>query len=72
MQAVLTRMFHARTNPLKEKRLMAAKAGLELIEKRQGLVFSELEKAIGAKPHKIAQIRKSKTAAEAALVLSEA
>jgi hypothetical protein len=72
MQAVLTRMFHAKHNPLKEKRLKAARAGLELIEKRQGLVFSELEKAIGAAPRKIAAIRKSKTAAEAALVLSEA
>ena len=72
MQAVLTRMFHAKHNPLKEKRLKAARAGLELVGKRQGLVFAELEKAIGAAPHKIAAIRKSKTAAEAALVLSEA
>lgn len=72
MQAVLTRMFHAKHNPLKEKRLKAAKAGLELIEKRQGLVFTELEKAVGAAPHKIAAIRKSSTAAQAALVLREA
>jgi dGTP triphosphohydrolase len=72
MHAVLTRMFHAKHNPLKEKRLKAARAGLELIEKRQGLVFSELEKAIGANPRKIAAIRASRTAAEAALLLREA
>lgn len=72
MHAVLTRMFHAKHNPLKEKRLKAARAGLELIEKRQGLVFTELEKAIGANPRKIAKIRAARTAAEAALVLREA
>jgi hypothetical protein len=72
MQAVLTRMFHAKHNPLKEKRLKAAKAGLDLIVERSGLVHAELEKAVGAAPHKIQKIRFARSAAEAAFVLRDA
>ena len=57
MQGVLTRMFHEHHEPLKAKRLRAAKAGLDLIGERSGLIFKELEKAVGADPRKISQHR---------------
>lgn len=57
MQSILTRMFHEHHEPLKAKRLKAAKAGLDLIGERSGLVFSVLSKAIGSDPKKVAKFR---------------
>lgn len=57
MQAVLTRMFHEHHEPLKAKRLKTATLGLDLIGERSGLVFRELEKAVGADPRKVAKFR---------------
>lgn len=57
MQGILTRMFHEHHEPLKAKRLKAAKAGLDLIGERSGLVFSVLSKAIGSDPKKVAKFR---------------
>jgi len=57
MQAILTRMFHEHHEPLKAKRLKAAKAGLDLIGERSGLVFGALENAVGAPPAKVAKFR---------------
>lgn len=57
MQAILTRMFHEHHEPLKAKRLKAARAGLDLIGERSGLVFGALEKAVGAPPAKVAKFR---------------
>lgn len=71
MHGVLTRMFHEHHEPLKAKRLKAAKAGLDLIVERSGLLFAELEKAVGATQSKIAQIQKRKAGAEAAFVLKD-
>ncbi len=42
-----------------------------MIEERAGLVFKELEKAVGAPPHKAAALRKAKTEAEQAFVLKD-
>lgn len=57
MQAVLTRQFHEHQEPLKAKRLKAAQAGLDLIGERANLVFSHIQKAVGADPHKVARFR---------------
>lgn len=57
MQAVLTRQFHEHREPLKAKRLRAAKGALTLIGERAGRVFSEIEKAVGADPRKVARFR---------------
>lgn len=57
MQAVLTRQFHEHNNPSQAKRLKAAQAGLDLIGERANLVFSHLQKAVGADPHKVARFR---------------
>lgn len=64
MQSVLTRIYHEHHEPLKAKRLRAAQGALSLIGERAGLVFSQLEKAVGAPPHKIAKLRAAKSAAE--------
>jgi hypothetical protein len=57
MQAILTRQFHEHSNPLQAKRLKAAQAGLGLIGERAGLVFSQLQQAVGADPKKVARFR---------------
>ena len=46
-QSVLTQMYHEHHEPLKTKRLKAAKAGLDLVETKGGMVHTQLAKAIG-------------------------
>jgi hypothetical protein len=70
MQAVLTRMYHERHNPGLAKRLKAMQGAKVMIEERGGLVFKELEKAVGAPQHKARALRDAKTAAEKAFVMS--
>lgn len=72
IQMTLTKMFHAHHEPLKAKRLKAANGALELLQKRGGLLFTQMEKAVGASPAKIANIRAKKAAAAAAFTLPEA
>lgn len=57
MQTVLTRQFHEHSNPLQAKRLKAAQAGLDLIGERANLVFSAIQKAVGADHKKVARYR---------------
>lgn len=57
MQAILTRQFHEHSNPLQAKRLKAAQAGLDLLGERAGLVFSQIAKAVGTDPKKVARYR---------------
>ncbi|MCG2841367.1 hypothetical protein L6Q21_10280 [Sandaracinobacter sp. RS1-74] len=72
MQQVLTRMFHAHHHPLQEKRLKVAKAGLELLDRNAGLIFKEVEKAVGPNARKIEHIRNKKAAASKAMTLPKA
>ena len=69
MQKTLTRFYHERHNPATAKRLKAMQGAKALIEARSGLVFKELEKAVGAPPHKAKALREAKTAAEKAFVM---
>ena len=57
MHSVLTRMFHEHHEPLKAKRLKAATLALDLIGERSGLIFAQLEKAVGADPNRVARFR---------------
>jgi len=70
-QAILTRMYHEKANPHLAKRLKAMTGAKALIEERGGLVFGELEKAVGVPPHKVKQLRDAKTASEQAFVLKD-
>ncbi|MBO9712181.1 hypothetical protein [Sphingomonas sp.] len=72
MQAHFTRMYHEKVNPAKAKQLKVMKAAADHIVSRSGLLHRELEKAIGAPRHKIAQLRKAKDTAQQALVLKDA
>jgi hypothetical protein len=68
-QAILTRIYHEKASPLLAKRLKAMSGAKALIEERGGLVFGELEKAVGVSSHKVKQLRDAKDAAEQAFVL---
>lgn len=47
MQRTFTRMYHERTSPALAKRLRAMVGAKELVEQRGGLLFTQLEKAVG-------------------------
>lgn len=72
MQAALLRQWHERNSPEIAQRLKAMKGARDLITNRGGLVFRELEKAVGAPPDKVKALREAKTAAEKAFVFREA
>ncbi len=71
MQAILTRQWHERNSPALAQRLKAMTGARDLIMDRGGLVFGELEKAVGCPPHKARQLRAAKSAAEKAFVLRD-
>ncbi|WP_293940547.1 hypothetical protein [Sphingomonas sp.] len=79
-QTVLTRIYHEHHEPVKTKRLKAAQAGLDLVEKRGGVVHTQLAKAIGCIEERndrgtvtrrifAKELKKAKSAAEKAFVL---
>ncbi|PZT22179.1 hypothetical protein A7X86_05150 [Stenotrophomonas maltophilia] len=70
-QQTYTRFWNERSAPELAQRLKAMKGAKAMIEERAGLVFKELEKAVGAPPHKAAALRQAKTAAEKAFVLKD-
>lgn len=70
-QAIYRRQFHERNSPHLAKRLRAMQGAKGMIEERAGLVFKELEKAVGMAPHKVKALREAKTAAEQAFVLKD-
>lgn len=69
VQAVLLKLYHEKANPRAAKQLRAAKAGLELLGERGGLIFAEMEKAVGAKQAKVQKLRAAKAAAEKSFVV---
>lgn len=69
VQKVLLKLYHEKANPRAAKQLRAAKAGLELLGERGGLVFGEMEKAVGAKQAKVQKLRAAKAAAEKSFVV---
>lgn len=71
-QPIYTRLWNERQSPEVTKRLKVMIGAKELIEKRAGLVFKELEKAVGAPPHKARALREAKTNSEKAFVLQGA
>jgi len=69
MHTALLRVYHEKAEPRKAKQLRAAKAGLELLGERGGLIFKEMEKGVGAKQAKVQQLRAAKAAAEKSFVV---
>ena len=72
MQAHFTRQFRETQQPVLAKRLKALTGAKALIEQRGGLVFKEIEKAVGTPPHKVTSLRQARTAAEQALSFGKA
>jgi hypothetical protein len=69
MVDVLAREYHERHNPATTKRLKALQSARDLIERNAPLLHGELEKAVGAPPHKAKALREAKTAAEKHFVM---
>lgn len=63
MQKVYVRQYRERMEPETAKRLKVAEAAAHLIADRGGLVFDQLEKAVGASPQKAAELRRRHEAA---------
>lgn len=70
MQAVFTRVYHERNAPAVAKRLKVMVAAKDMIEERAGIVFTDLEKAVGCPPHKAKRLREARTASEKAFVMA--
>lgn len=69
MQATFLRMWHEKNNPLLAKRQRAMKAALDLVGERSGLLFKELEKAVGVPPHRVQALKAAKSKADKAFTL---
>lgn len=72
MQKTLLRLYHEHNSPSVSKRLKAFQGAKAMIEQRGGLVFKEMEKAVGMRPDKVKALRDAKNAAEQAFVLKDA
>ena len=69
MHSVLLKTYHERSNPDEAARLTVMRGAKTLIEHRGGLLFSELEKAVGAKPHEVNRLREAKNASDKAFAV---
>ena len=68
-QAHFVRAYHEQNSPEIAQRVQVMRKALELVENRSGLMFGEIEKALGAKFDTVSKLRKTHDAAEAALLL---
>lgn len=68
-QAVLLRMFHEKQNPALVKRQRAMQSALDLVGQRSGLLFKDLEKAVGVPPHRVKALKDAKAKADKAFTL---
>lgn len=66
MHSVLLRTYHERRAPDEAARLKVMQGAKALIEHRGGLLFTELEKAVGARPDEVRRLREAKTASDEA------
>lgn len=66
-QGVYLRQFHHRMQPEKANLLKVLRGAADLIADRGGLVFTQLEKAVGAKSNEVQQLRRAHEAATKAV-----
>ena len=69
MHSVLLKTYHERSNPDEAARLTVMRGAKTLIEHRGGLLFGELERAVGAKPHEVNRLREAKNASDLAFAV---
>ena len=65
-QAVMLRMYHEKAQPQTAKRLAAAKAAQDYLDRNAGLFMPQVEKAIGGDYRKIQSLRKGVNASKKA------
>jgi hypothetical protein len=61
-QAIMLRMYHEKARPDVAKRLAAAKAAQDYLDRNAGLFMGQIEKAIGGDWRKVQMLRKSANA----------
>ncbi len=71
LQATYTKLYREKNSPEVAKRLRVLNAAKEMLDNRCGLVFIELDKAVGCDPRKLKRLRAANSAAEKALIMSE-
>ena len=69
MHSVLLKTYHERSNPDEAARLTVMHGAKTVIEHRGGLLFGELERAVGAKPHEVNRLREAKNASDLAFAV---
>jgi len=70
-QVRVTRDYHSKNNPEMAHRLEVMRQVREKLEKAKPIIFTEMEKAIGATRFEIEKLQATSNEAEAALVLKE-
>lgn len=65
-QKVMLRMYHEKAQPQTAKRLAAAKAAQDYLDRNAGLLWKEIEKAIGGDHRKVQMLRKGANASKRA------
>ena len=66
-----TRQYHEKKNPQLTQRLEVMNGALNLLNDRSGLIFPEIEKAIGASALMVKRLRDAKNDAEKAFILKD-
>lgn len=66
VKAVLVRTYHERNAPEVAAKLKVMTGAKELIEDRGGLLFSNLERAVGAQPHEVRKLPEAKARSDKA------
>lgn len=69
MKGALLRMWNSKTNPGAVKRQRAMQAALDLLDRNAPLIFGQLEKAVGKKPHEVRAYREAKARADKAFAV---
>lgn len=65
-QAVLLRTYHEHAAPDEAARLKTMQGALAMLGGRGGLLFTQLEAAVGAKPHEVRALRQAKARSDEA------
>ena len=69
MMPVLVRTYHEHSAPEEAAKLKVMLGAKALIEDRGGLLFGQLESAVGAKPHEVRRLREARNASDRAFAL---
>ena len=69
MHGVLLRSYHEKRSPEEAARLKVMLGAKALIEERGGLIFGQLERAVGRSPKEVRRLREAKDASDRAFAV---